>query len=89
MMIDKHKVFSVSSSKKSTINSLLNNKIIRQSNDFKITSFMYMPKKIKIKLKDIESLMNESISQNIGGWSFLSDMNFLDAIKKYINGLFK
>jgi predicted ATPase len=84
MMIDKHKVFSVSSSKKSTINGLLNNKIMRPSNDFKITSFMYMPKKIKIKLKDIESLMNESISQNIGGWSFLSDMNYLDAIKKDI-----
>jgi predicted ATPase len=84
MMIDKHKVFSVSSSKKSTINSLLNNKIMRPSNDFEITSFMYTPKKIKIKLKDIESLMNESISQNIGGWSFLSDMNYLDAIKKDI-----
>jgi len=37
-----------------------------------------------IKLKDIKNLMNESISQNIGGWSHLSNMNKLDTIKNNI-----
>jgi len=84
MMIDRHKVFSVSSSEKSTINSLLNNKIINTSDSFEITSFMYIPKKIKIELKDIEVMMNESILKEIGGWRYLSDNSFLEAVKKTI-----